>query len=42
MYKFALLLVTVGSAFILAVTLDPLLGAGMILLIAGTILLREY
>jgi len=42
MYKLALLLITVGSAFILAVTLDPLIGVGMVLLIAGTTLLREF
>jgi len=39
LYRLALLLVMLGSAAVLIVSLDPLIGVGLCLLVAGTSLL---
>jgi hypothetical protein len=40
-YRLGLLCVMLGSTGILTVSLDPLMGIALVLLIAGTTLLRE-
>jgi hypothetical protein len=40
-YRLALLLIMLGTAIVLMVSIDPLIGIGIVMLIAGTSLLRE-